>query len=137
MSLWLLGLILFIKVAIALGAVFNGHYAASVADGIPIDSFTPQGTQSFLSLFASLGLSQFILGMLGVLILARYRPLVPLFLLLLIVEFLARKGLNAYLPSARSSSAPGGAINWGIFGVILLAFVLSIRGSKQQRPGYE
>ena len=42
-SLWLLGSVLFVKIAIALGAIFNGHYAASVADGIPIDSFTPQG----------------------------------------------------------------------------------------------
>jgi hypothetical protein len=38
--------------AIALGAIFNGHHAASVADGISIDSYTPQGTQAFLSVFA-------------------------------------------------------------------------------------
>eukprot|EP01036_Dinobryon_divergens_P059821 gene59821-79786_t len=58
-ALWLLAAVLFMKLAVALGAVFNGHYAASVADGIPIDTFTPQGTQAFLSVFASLGMSQF------------------------------------------------------------------------------
>jgi hypothetical protein len=84
-SLWLLGIVLFVKVAIALGAIFNGHYAASVADGIPIDSFTPQGTQAFLSVFASLGLSQLILGVLGVVLLLKYRPLVPMFLLVLLI----------------------------------------------------
>ena len=47
-SLWILGVVLFLKLAIALGAIFNGRYAASVADGIPIDSYTPQGTQAFL-----------------------------------------------------------------------------------------
>jgi len=126
-SLWLLGIVLFVKIAIALGAIFNGHYAASVADGIPIDSFTPQGTQAFLSIFASLGLSQLILGVLGVLLLLKYRPLVPMFLLVLLIEYLTRKGINAYLPIARSGHAPGGAINWAIFGVMLLAFVLSLR----------
>ena len=136
-SLWLLGMVLFLKLAIALGAIFNGHYAASVADGIPIDSYTPQGAQAFLSLFASLGLSQFILGTLGVLLLIRYRPLVPLFLLLLIVEYVARKGVNAYLPIVRSGNAPGGAINWAIFGVMLLAFVLSVRKSNRPRPPSE
>ena len=35
-SLWLLGLVLLLKLAIALGGIFNGHYAASVADGIPL-----------------------------------------------------------------------------------------------------
>jgi hypothetical protein len=126
-SLWLLGLVLILKLVIALGAIFNGHYAASVADGIPIDSYTPQGTQAFLSVFASLGLSQFVLALFGVLILLRYRPLVPILLLVLLLEFLARKGIGAYIPIARSGDAPGGPINWAIFGVILLAFLLSLR----------
>jgi len=34
-SVWLLGLGLFMNFSIAIGVVFNGHYAASVADGIP------------------------------------------------------------------------------------------------------
>ena len=72
-ALWLLGIVLLMTVSIAFGAIFNGHYAASVADGIPIDSYTPQGTQAFLSLFASLGLSQLVLGLLGLLVLYRYR----------------------------------------------------------------
>ena len=85
-ALWLLGLVLILKLGIALGAIFNGHYAATVADGIPIDSYTPEGAQAFLSLFASLGLSQFMLAALGVVILVRYRALVPVFLLMLIVD---------------------------------------------------
>jgi hypothetical protein len=133
-SLWLLGLVLFMKLAIALGAIFNGRYAASVADGIPIDSYTPQATQAFLSLFASLGLAQFMLGLLGVVLLFRYRPLVPLLLLVLLIEYLARKGVNAYLPIARYGNAPGGAINWAIFGVMLVAFVLSLRQSNAPQP---
>ena len=133
-SLWLLGLVLFLKLAIALGAIFNGHQAASVADGIPIDSYTPQGTQAFLSVFASLGLTQFILGLFGVLLLLKYRPLVPIFLLVLLIEYLGRKGVNAYMPIERSGNAPGGAINWAIFGVMLLAFVLSMRPRNVPHP---
>jgi hypothetical protein len=135
-ALWLLGLVLFLKLAIALGAIFNGHHAATVADGIPIDSYTAHGAQAFLALFASLGLSQFILGAFGVVLLLKYRPLVPLFLLLLLVEFAARKGINAYFPIVRSGQPPGGAINWAIFGVMVLAFILSIR-QKQSRAATE
>ncbi len=133
-SLWLLGLVLILKLAIALGAIFNGHYAASVADGIPIDSYTPQGTQAFLSVFASLGLSQFVLGLFGVLVLLKYRPLVPIFLLALLLEYLARKGISAYIPIVRSGDAPGGPINWALFGVMLLAFVLSMRPRNVPQP---
>ena len=136
-ALWLLGLVLILKLAIALGAIFNGYQAATVADGIPIDSFTPQGAQAFLSLFASLGLSQLMLAAFGVVLLARYRALVPLFLLLLLVEYVARKGVNAYLPIVRTDQAPGGAISWAIFGIILLAFILSIRQGARARASNE
>ena len=132
-ALWLLGLVLVLKIAIALGAIFNGHYAATIADGIPIDSYTPQGAQAFLSLFASLGLSQFMLGAFGVVLLLKYRPLVPLFLLLLLVEYAARRGVAAYMPMERSGHAPAGAINWAIFGAMVLAFILSIRQSNRAR----
>ena len=133
-ALWLLGLVLFVKLGIALGAIFNGHDAAAVADGIPIDSYTPQAAQAFLSLLASLGLSQLMLGVLGLLVLFKYRPLVPLFLLVLLIEYLARKGVNAYLPIARSGNAPGGAINGAIFAAMLSAFALSMRQSNVPRP---
>ncbi len=136
-ALWLLGLVLILKLAIALGAIFNGHYAATVADGIPIDSYTPQGAQAFLSLFALLGLSQFMLGAIGVVLLVKYRALVPLFLLLLLVEYVARKGVAAYIPIVRTDQAPGGAINWAIFGVMVLAFILSIRQSTRARVSNE
>jgi hypothetical protein len=134
-ALWLLGLVLLLKLAIALGAIFNGHYAATVADGIPIDSYTPHGAQAFLALFASLGLSQFMLGALGVVLLLRYRALVPLFLLVLLLEYIARKGVAAYMPIVRTGQAPGGAINWAIFGVMALAFILSIRQSTRACGG--
>src|SRR5262249_7651132 len=136
-ALWLLGLVLILKLAIALGAIFNWHYAATVADGIPIDSYTLQGAQAFLSLFASLGLSQFMLGALGVVLLVKYRALVPLLLLLLLVEYVARKGIAAYIPIVRTDRAPGGAINWAIFGVVVLAFILSIRQSTHARVSNE
>jgi hypothetical protein len=126
-ALWLLGLVLILKLAIALGAIFNGHYAATVADGIPIDAYTPQGAEAFLALFASLGLSQFMLAAFGVVLLIRYRALVPLFLLFLLVEYVARKGVTAYLPIVRTDRAPGGAINWAVFGIMVLAFILSVR----------
>ena len=136
-ALCLLGLVLFLKLAIALGAIFNGQYAATVADGIPIDSYTPQGAQAFLSLFASLGLSQFMSGAFGVVLLLKYRPLVPLFLFFLVVEYVARKSVSVYIPIERSGQAPGGIINWAIFAVMVLAFILSIRQSNGAPPPNE
>jgi hypothetical protein len=71
------------------------------------------------------------LGAFGVVLLVKYRALVPLFLLFLLVEYIARKGINAYMPIIRIDRAPGGAINWAIFGVIVLALILSLRRSTR------
>ena len=77
------------------------------------------------------------LGAVGAVLLLRYRALVPLFLLLLLVEYIARKGVAAFMPIVRSAQASGGAINWSIFGVTVLAFVLSLRRGTRGRASSE
>jgi hypothetical protein len=124
---WLLGFILFLKLAIAFGAIFNGHYAASVADGIPIDTYTPSGAQTVLALFGALGVTQILICLLGAMIVFKYQALVPVFALLLILEYAARKGITAAIPIVRYGGSAGGAVNWAIFGLMVLAFILSLR----------
>lgn len=130
---WLLGIILFVKAGIALASVFNGHYAASVADGIPIDTYTPRGAQTVLALFGALGVVQLLLCAVGALILVKYQSLVPVFTLLLLLEYLARKAVTVAIPIERSGAPPGGAVNWALFGLMILAFVLSLRQSSTSR----
>ena len=77
-ALWLFGLLVFMKAGISLGSIFNGYTAASSADGIPLDTFTPAGARAVVSLFALLGLSQLMICLLCVLVLVRYRAMVPL-----------------------------------------------------------
>ena len=55
---WFFGLVVFMKVSMSLNAIFNGHFVASSADGIPLDTFMPAGAQAVVSLFAAWGLSQ-------------------------------------------------------------------------------
>lgn len=127
-AVWLAALLVLVKVAIALGAIFNGRFAASVADGIPIDTYTPAGAQIVLALFGNLGLSQLALGIAGLLVIFRYRALLPGFLLLLVIEFLGRKGLAWLLPIERVGGAGGGLANWALFALLLVALALSLRG---------
>ena len=131
-AVWLAALLVLLKAAIALGAIFNGHYAASVADGIPIDSYTPAGTQAFVSLFASLGLAQLALAVVGLLVIFRYRALLPAFLLLIVIEQLARKAIAHFLPIERVGGGGGGILNWAIMALLLVALALSLRGRSAE-----
>ena len=126
-AVWLAALLVLMKVGIALGAIFNGHHAASVADGIPIDSCTPAGAQTVLALFGNIGVSQLALGAVGLLVVLRYRALLPGYLLL-VVEYLGRKGVALLLPIERVGGAGGGILNWAILALLLAALVLSLRG---------
>lgn len=43
LALWLFGAILLVLAAMSVNSVFNGHYVAVNADGLPLDTYTPAG----------------------------------------------------------------------------------------------
>jgi hypothetical protein len=81
-----------------------------------------------LALFGNLGLSRLALGIVGLLVIFRYRALLPCFLLLLVIESLGRKGLAWLLPIERVGGAGGGLVNGTLFALLLVALTLSLCG---------
>lgn len=134
LALWLFALLMLARAAISLGSIFNGRDAASSADGIPLDSYGPAGAQAVVAMMAMLGLSRLIVTLLGVLVLLRYRALVPVMFSLLLFEHLGRWLINAYLPIARTSGAPGVTISLVMLAVMVTGLVLSLR-SRQPVEG--
>ena len=134
LALWLFGLVVFMKPSIGLGTIFNGRNAAITADGIPLDTFTPAGAQAFLSVFAIWGLAQVTIGLLCILVLVRYRALVPFMFSLLLLEHLARKLILFVMPIARTESAPGSLINLALVVVMIIGLVLSLRNRASDTP---
>ena len=133
LALWLFGGLVFMKASIGLGTIFNGRNAAVSADGIPLDSFGPAGAQAFLSIFAAWGLAQATLGLLCVVVLIRYRALVPFMYALLLLEHLCRKLIFAVMPIDRTAGAPGHLINLALVGLMVVGLVLSLRNRDRQQ----
>jgi hypothetical protein len=127
LALWLLAAVLALKFATAGAAVFNAEAAAGRADGLLLETFSAAGAQAVLALFGLLGVTQMVLCLLGAVILWRYRALVPVFLLALLLEFLARKGVTLFTPLPRTPGSVGVVLNWVVFGLMLLAWALSMR----------
>ena len=125
--LWLLGVLVLMKGSIGLGTIFNGYSAATSADGIPLETFTPAGEQAFVSLFAAWGLSQLILNLIGLLVLVRYRAMVPFMFALLLLKHLGRKLIFLVLPIARPGAPPGFFINLVLVAVMVVGLALSLR----------
>ena len=128
-ALWLFGLIVFVKGAIGMGTIFNGRNAAISADGIPLETFTPAGEQAFVSLFAAWGLAQLTLNLMALLVLVRYRALVPFMFALLLAEHLVRRLIFLVMPIARTGTHPGFAVNLMLVVVMIVGLVLSLRSA--------
>jgi hypothetical protein len=127
LALWLFVPVLFLKTGIALGTIFNGRGAAQSADGIPLDSFGSGGAEAVVALFAIWGLSQLVFSVLGVLALARYRAMIPLLFLLLLLEHLARRWILVVMPIARTGTPPGSTINLALLVMMVVGLALSLR----------
>jgi len=136
LALWFFALLVLVKTAISLGSIFNGYTAASSADGIPLDSFSPAGAQTVLSLFALLGVSQLVICLVCILVLVRYRALIPLMFALLLLYQLSRQLILRFLPIPRTGTPPGSAINLVLLGVMIVGLALSLR-SQDNRQAQE
>jgi hypothetical protein len=126
-ALWLFALLLLMKVSMSVNSIFNGRLVASSADGIPLDTFTAAGAQTVVALFAILGLSQLMICLLCIVVLVRYRAMVPFMLGLLLLEHLGRRLVLYFLPIPRTGTPPGFVVNLVLLSLMIVGLALSLR----------
>lgn len=131
-ALWMLAILVLMKGAMGANSIFNGHMVAANADGIPLDTFTAAGAQAVISFLALWGLSLLIFSLLGVLALVRYRAMVPLVFLLMLVEHLGRKLILVFMPIAKVGAPLSFSINAFLIALTAVGLVLSLWGRGKQ-----
>ena len=113
----------------AYNTTINTRYGAVNADGIPIDSYSPEAGIMVLNIFAKLGNMHFILIAVSLLALIRYRSMVPLIYLILIYEYLSRRLLSSIwldVPFFQFATSTAGVIVQSLFLAMVTGFVLSL-----------
>ena len=129
-----------LRLVISVNSTINTASVAMGADGIPINTFSPAAAMAALGLFAALGLSILILTLLSALALIRYRAMIPMLYLLLVLQLVAGRVLSLMHPIARagaatigSSGVPIGAIvSYSVMALTVLGFLLSLVGRRTQ-----
>ena len=121
------------KLGMSLSAIFDGYNMARSADGIPIDTFTSGGAEAVVSITALLGLSHFLLASLGVLAFIRYRALIPLMYVLLLVEYFVKKWILLVHPIVRTGTSPSTYVNLVLIALLIAGLVLSLRTRSSDR----
>jgi len=105
LAIWLLAVIVLLKLVMSYGALFETLDVIETADSIALETFSPAAAASFVSIFKVLGLDQLMLNLVGVVVLIRWRAMIPFIYLLLAVEQIARKWLLLANPIARTGVA--------------------------------
>jgi hypothetical protein len=98
-------------------------------DKVPLDAFPAEAASHLVFLFAAWGLGVFVLGLLAIVVLLRYRAMIPLMYLLLLIEQLGRKTLSTIhldRPFVSLAPSPANLINWAFLLVIVAGFLLSL-----------
>jgi hypothetical protein len=137
LAIWLLVPIVVVKLVIGANSMLNTRFVATSADGIPLDRFNAGGAEAVVALFALLGLFQLLLGLQGVVVLVRYRAMIPLMFLLLLIQQVGRRALALAYPMAESgvsSARFGSALVLAILAMTLIGLALSMVGKSDSAP---
>ena len=126
LALWLFGVLIAVKATMGLNAIFNTYMVATRADGVPLATFSSAAVQTVLALFAIWGLGHFVLCLVGLLVLVRYRSLVPLMFVVLMLEQLARKLILLFIPIVRTGTPGGFYVNVGLLAVMAVGLGLAM-----------
>ncbi|MEQ1755327.1 MAG: hypothetical protein ABL973_14490 [Micropepsaceae bacterium] len=129
-AIWLLGPLVLAKLLMGANVMLNTHAVIVGADRIPLDHYGPDAASTVTFLFQTWGLVLALFSLLGLLAIARYRSMVPLIYLLLLVENAGRKLFGVINPvhvlTDGQTMSLGFMINTGFIAALLIGFALSI-----------
>ena len=135
LALWLFVLVALQKLGVSLTHLFKADGGAQSISTIPLDSYPAGAAQNIIGLYARLGLEQILLVALFVLVLVRYRAMIPLMYVVVVVHYLASRGVGVMKPLviAGTSGARTPALVVAVLSVIGL--VLSLTGRRYADVG--
>lgn len=127
-AIWLLALFVAVRLLMSISMIANPRSVARGPDGIPIDSFAEAAASRFLAIFTMLGICQLALATLGLVVLLRYRSLIPFIYLVFLGELAARRMVVLARPLADQGHRPFGFyFNLLLVALLLVGLVLSLR----------
>lgn len=133
LSLWLFGLVVFVKAAQSLVSIFNPYAVAGAADGVPVDTYGAAGARAVVALFSVLGLSNLIISLIGVVVLIRHRGMLSLMFALFLLQHVGGRLIAQFLPVARTGASPGSYVSLALITVTIVGLTLSLWSRHSRR----
>ena len=125
-AFWGFALITLITIGRSLVHIFKSDGGAQSIATIPLDTYSSGAAEAVVGIFAYWGISQLLFGLVFLLVLLRYRNLIPAMLLFIVVEYVARLASGQFKPIETVGQAPGGVVNYIFPVVALVLFYLAL-----------
>lgn len=103
--------------------------AQSIAT-IPLHLYSKDASDTIIHMFAEWGLSQLLFGLFYIVVLTKYKSLIPLMYLFLVLEYSTRLLLSFYKPFELEGQAPGGIGNYLLVPLFIVMFILSLKNNR-------
>ncbi len=133
-AIWLLALVVLVKAIQGTQSIVNTRAVMTNADGLSLDSLSTANAETFMALFALLGLYLLVLPLQSLVVLIRYRAMIPFMYLMLLAIYGGGRLVYLLHPVTRADARPVGFyVNLAILAVTLIGFGLSL----MNRPGAE
>jgi hypothetical protein len=128
LALWLFVPLAFMKLALGLVHILRADGGAQSVSTMPLDSYPAGAAQNIIGLMARMGLEQLLLGLVFVVVLLRYRALIPLMYAVAVLHFLLQKGVAAMKPLALAGTSGASTMHLVIGAISVVGLVLSLLG---------
>ncbi len=131
---WFLAVLTVLTIARSIAHIVLPDGGAQSIATIPLDSFSANGEAAIIHLFGLWGLSQLLFGLFYAVVLWRYRSLIPLMYVFIMIEYSVRLLLAFEKPMEITGTAPGAVGNYIMIPLALIMFLLSMRTGHGDQP---
>ena len=132
LAIWLLILIIAVKTATSVTSMFAGQLTAQGAHNVPLAAFPPETAQLLVLLLARSGLSTFIITLFCLLVVIRYRGMIPATYFLLLLEHLGKIVLSLK-ESAVTGTSRATVVNLVLLALTAVGLVASLLGKSEPK----
>jgi hypothetical protein len=133
LAIWLLVPIVLMKLAQNTASLVMSRNILTTVDRVPLDNYSAAAADTVIMMFALLSVYGLVIHLVAAVALIRYRALIPLMYLALLLVQVGSRAVLMLNPIARSDAPSGGlSINLVVLAITLIGFVLSLWPKREQ-----
>ena len=119
-------LIVFVTLVRSCIHIFAPDGGAQSIAGFPLDTYSMAASSMVILTFSLWGASQLLMGLIYLVVLLRYRSLIPLMYVLIFIEYLSRVLLGIFKPVVSTHVVPGAVGDYIMIPLALIMLFLSL-----------